>query len=157
MQPTTYPNESSIILYLVVYVLNGYMWMQRFVFVFCHLWVELCKMWGDGCIFMILLDVFINPPAREPHTWDPLYKSPVHLYMRALLRLHKYYRRFSMLTSKESCWSSLPAQWRRCICTWKSQQALTDRHRHGRIYFCPYSDFISPKLTLFLIRLGRIV
>ena len=142
---------------LVFCVLSGYICMQGFVFVFCLLWVKLCKMWGDVCIFMNLSDKFINSPVHEPYTWNPSYKSPIHLYMHALLRLHKYYRRFSMLTSRESCRRFPASSVKKGICTWKSQQALTDRHRRGCIYFCPHSDFISPKLTLFLIRLGRIV
>ena len=149
MQPTTYPDESSIILYLVVYVVNGYMWMQRFVFVFCQLWVELCKMWGDECIFMIISDMFINPPVREPHIWDPSYKSPVHLYMRAVLCLHKYYRRFSMLTSREFC-RSFPASSVKKVNLHVEKPAGSDRQTQARshlfssafwFYFLPNRDY----------------
>ena len=109
------------------------MWMQRFESEFCQLWVELCKLWGDECIFMFISDVFINPPAREPHIWDPLYKSPVHLYMCTVLRLHKYYRRFSMLASREFC-RSFPASSVKKVNLHVEKPAGSDRQTQVRLH-----------------------
>ena len=102
-------------------------------FVFCLLWVKLWKMWGGVCILQIFRTNISIPQHMSFAFAIPRTNSPVHLYMRAVLRLHKYYRRFSMLTSREFC-RSFPASSVKNVNLHVEKPAGSDRQTQARLH-----------------------